>query len=101
VLGFKPPYHGVAFGSFTGNDTLILWFSLLNKFYGVKGEARISFKLRGKDSTPCVTPAQALNDIKQGLRDETKAYIYHCYNHYMCPIGYETTPNWPYEAYSA
>lgn len=23
VLGFKPPYHQVKFGSFTGNDTLI------------------------------------------------------------------------------
>jgi len=23
VLGFKPPYNEVSFGSFTGNDTLI------------------------------------------------------------------------------
>ena len=21
-----------------------------------------------------------------------KAYIYHCYNHYMCPVGYEEMP---------
>lgn len=47
VLGFKPPYQDVTFGSFTGNDTLLLWFNLLNKFFGVKGEARISFKLNG------------------------------------------------------
>ena len=51
VLGFKPPYNNVAFGSFTGNETLILWFSLLNKFYGTSGEGRISFKLHGKSIT--------------------------------------------------
>ena len=52
VLGFKPPYHGVSFGSFTGNNTLIQWFGLLNKYFGVHGEARISFKLHGKNKTP-------------------------------------------------
>ena len=33
VLGFNPPYNDVKFGSFTGNDTLICWFGLLNKFF--------------------------------------------------------------------
>lgn len=51
VLGFKPPYQGVSFGSFTGNDTLILWFSLLNRYFGVKGDSRIAFKLHGKSKT--------------------------------------------------
>lgn len=37
VLGFKPPYTNVDFGSFTGNETLIQWFALLNKFFKVKG----------------------------------------------------------------
>lgn len=36
-----------------------------------------------------------------GLQDESKAYIYHCWNHYFCPIGYELTPTKPYDAYSA
>ena len=34
VLGFKPPYQGVSFGAFTGNNTLIQWFGLLNKYFG-------------------------------------------------------------------
>jgi hypothetical protein len=51
VLGFTPPYNNIPFGSFTGNDTLILWFNMLNKHFGVSGHARISFKLHDKDST--------------------------------------------------
>jgi hypothetical protein len=51
VLGFKPPYTNVDFGSFTGNDTLILWFALLNKYFKVKGKAEICFKLHGKGKT--------------------------------------------------
>lgn len=49
VLGFTPPYNNISFGSFTGNDTLILWFNMLNKHFGMSGYAKISFKLQGKD----------------------------------------------------
>lgn len=99
VLGFKPPYNGVSFGSFTGNDTLILWFSLLNRYYGVTGQARISFKLHGKGKMVGIDSETALKDIQTGLQDEKKAYIYHCYNHYMCPIGFESTPTFQHDAY--
>ena len=34
-----------------------------------------------------------------GLKSTNKAYIYHCWNHYMCPIGFERTPVHPYDAY--
>jgi hypothetical protein len=51
VLGFKPPYTNVSFGSFTGNDTLVCWFNLLNKFFNVKGKAKIVWKLHGKSKT--------------------------------------------------
>ena len=40
-LGFSPPYEEIRFGGFTGNDTLIHWFHLLNSKYGVTGEAEI------------------------------------------------------------
>jgi hypothetical protein len=49
VLGFNPPYSNFDFGSFTGNDTLIQWFALLNKFYKVKGKAEILWKPKGKN----------------------------------------------------
>jgi hypothetical protein len=51
VLGFTPPYTDVKFGSFTGNDTLIQWFGLLNRFFKVQGEARICYKLHGNSVT--------------------------------------------------
>ncbi|TNV72832.1 hypothetical protein FGO68_gene3150 [Halteria grandinella] len=116
VLGFKPPYQSVQFGSFTGNDTLIQWFGLLNKYYKLgqssKGgagstlinntlpSARILWKAKGKSTTPDVDADQARKLLIEGLRDPRKAYIYHCWNHYFCPIGFELTPNHPYEAYT-
>jgi hypothetical protein len=96
VLGFKPPYNDVKFGSFTGNDTLVQWFGNLNRFYKVQGEARICYKLHGNNQTPNIDSAQALTELKQGLKNENKAFIYHCYNHYCCPIGYEENPNKPH-----
>ena len=43
---------------------------------------------------------QALENLKDGLRSTDRTYIYHCYNHYMCPIGFEMTPNKPVDAYA-
>lgn len=34
----------------------------------------------------------ALSKLTRGLKDESLAYIYHCQNHYFCPIGFEATP---------
>lgn len=42
----------------------------------------------------------ALKNLLEGLKSERKAYIYHCYNHYMCPIGYEITHKNPMDSYS-
>lgn len=89
ILGFKPPYTNVDFGSFTGNDTLIQWFNLLTKYFKVKGSAKIAWKLHGKNQTLGIEKNQALENLINGLRNERKAYIYHCWNHYFCPIGYE------------
>ena len=38
------------------------------------------------------TPKTAWKALKQGLTNGNRAYIYHCYNHYMCPVGYEEAP---------
>ena len=99
VFGFQPPYHNVQFGSFTGNDTLIQWFNLLNRKFGVKGEGSIMFKLNGAQITHETDQYAALDKLKEGLRSENTAFIYHCYNHYMCPIGFEMTPTKPIDAY--
>ena len=98
VLGFKPPYK-YPFGSFTGNNTLLQWFSKLNKYYGVKGYARIYWKMHGKGRTFGVNQKEALVNIKRDLHNPQKAFIYHCYNHYCVPLGYEECPNNPHECY--
>jgi hypothetical protein len=51
ILGFKPPYQNFDFGSFTGNDTLIQWFNLLNKYFKIKGNVKILWKVHGKTQT--------------------------------------------------
>jgi len=63
VVGFKPPYGDISFGKITGNDTLIKWFKLLNLKFGMKGEARISFKLHGASITHGIDSAQALTHL--------------------------------------
>ena len=100
LLGFQPPYNSVSFGDFTGNDTLIQWFGLLNKKFGVRGEASIVYKMHGNSITHNVDEYKALDNLMEGLQSTDRAYIYHCYNHYMCPIGFERTPVQPIDAYS-
>jgi hypothetical protein len=90
----------VNFGSFTGNDTLIQWFGLLNRFYNVKGKAQVCWKVHGNSKTPGIDSDQAMTNLIDGLRNEKKGYIYHCWNHYFCPIGFEQTPSKAYQAYS-
>lgn len=34
-------------------------------------------------------PTNAKEEMKSGIKDKKVAFIYHCYNHYMVPIGYE------------
>lgn len=39
-----------------------------------------------------LTAEGALLKLTAGLKDESMAYIYHCQNHYFCPVGFEATP---------
>ncbi|CAG9330712.1 unnamed protein product [Blepharisma stoltei] len=99
ILGIEPPFHDIRFGPFTGNNTLINWFNILNLHFGVKGNAHFFWKLHGKNRTEGIDKDQALKGLIEGLRSTNKTYIYHCYNHYMCPIGYELSPMIPSDAY--
>lgn len=46
----------------------------------------------GVNACLCSTAEGALIKLTQGLKDESMAYIYHCQNHYFCPVGFEATP---------
>uniref|UniRef100_A0A3B4AKN2 Basic immunoglobulin-like variable motif-containing protein n=1 Tax=Periophthalmus magnuspinnatus TaxID=409849 RepID=A0A3B4AKN2_9GOBI len=90
ILGFQPPFEEIKFGPFTGNATL-MWFRQINDNFRVRGCSYILYKPHGKHKTAGETEG-ALMKLTQGLRDESMAYIYHCQNHYFCPVGFEATP---------
>ncbi|KTG32078.1 hypothetical protein cypCar_00009203 [Cyprinus carpio] len=92
ILGFQPPFEDIKFGPFTGNATLMRWFRQINDHFRVRGCSYILYKPHGKHKTAGETAEGALLKLTQGLKDESMAYIYHCQNHYFCPVGYEATP---------
>ncbi|XP_072832615.1 basic immunoglobulin-like variable motif-containing protein isoform X5 [Vicugna pacos] len=92
ILGFQPPFEDIRFGPFTGNTTLMRWFRQINDHFHVKGCSYVLYKPHGKNKTAGETASGALSKLTHGLKDESLAYIYHCQNHYFCPIGFEATP---------
>nr|XP_043900646.1 basic immunoglobulin-like variable motif-containing protein isoform X1 [Solea senegalensis] len=92
ILGFQPPFEEIKFGPFTGNATLMRWFRQINDHFRVRGCSYILYKPHGKHKTAGETAEGALTKLTQGLKDESMAYIYHCQNHYFCPVGFEATP---------
>ncbi|XP_016398725.1 basic immunoglobulin-like variable motif-containing protein [Sinocyclocheilus rhinocerous] len=92
ILDFQPPFEDIKFGPFTGNATLMRWFRQINDHFRVRGCSYILYKPHGKHKTAGETAEGALLKLTQGLKDESMAYIYHCQNHYFCPVGYEATP---------
>lgn len=73
------------------------------KHFNVQGECGFYFKPvgRGSKNARYTTGDQALSALKQDLRRTNVALVYHCFNHYFSPVGYETSPVEPHEAYSA
>uniref|UniRef100_A0A8C7YPR5 Basic, immunoglobulin-like variable motif containing n=1 Tax=Oryzias sinensis TaxID=183150 RepID=A0A8C7YPR5_9TELE len=92
ILGFQPPFEEIKFGPFTGNATLMRWFRQINDHFRVRGCSYILYKPHGKHKTAGETAEGALVKLTQGLKDESMAYIYHCQNHYFCPVGFDATP---------
>ncbi|XP_074048101.1 basic immunoglobulin-like variable motif-containing protein isoform X4 [Macrotis lagotis] len=100
ILGFQPPFEDIRFGPFTGNTTLMRWFRQINDHFHVKGCSYVLYKPHGKNKTAGETASGALSKLTHGLKDDSLAYIYHCQNHYFCPIGFEATPIKANKAYS-
>ncbi|XP_043548605.1 DNA excision repair protein ERCC-5 [Chiloscyllium plagiosum] len=92
ILGFQQPFEDIRFGPFTGNATLMRWFRQLNEHFHMRGCSYVLYKPHGKNRTAGETAEGALMKLTQGLKDESMAFIYHCQNHYFCPIGFEATP---------
>ena len=75
------------------------WFRQLNNHFGVRGEAYYLYKPKGKSRTIGLSGEEALHQLKNGLHDPRMAFIYHSYNHYFCPIGYDDSPSKAVDAY--
>lgn len=73
---------------------------MLNDHFKVRGRAYFLYKTQGKNKTYGTSQEEALVSLKRGLQDPTTAFIYHCQNHYFCPMGFEDTPIKCTEAYT-
>ena len=100
ILGFEFPFDNIKWGAFTGNLTLLRWFHALNRHFGVSGKAFYLWKCSGQGRTIGVDAEGGLDRLKKALRDPCAAVVYHCYNHYMVPLGYEDTPRSQVNAYA-
>ena len=65
----------------------------------MQGKAYYLYKPQGKGRTIGLSGEDALQLLKKGLHDPQMAFIYHCYNHYFCPIGYDDSPVKAADAY--
>lgn len=92
LLGYQMPFENLRFGSSTSNTVLLKWFQQLNEHFQVSGRGCYVYKPHGKNKTTGVTAEEALHRLKEGLRDGHSAFVYHCQNHYFCPIGFEDVP---------
>ena len=75
------------------------WFRQLNDHFQVGGRSSYMYKPQGKNKTTGITSEDALTKLKQGLQEANSAFIYHCQNHYFCPVGFEDVPFKPSQAY--
>lgn len=69
------------------------------KIFKVEGRAFMFWKMHGEGRTIGIDDSLALEKLVEGLRSENNTYIYHCYDHYCCPVGFEATPSRPADAY--
>lgn len=92
-------FNDIEFGKFSGNMNLMKWFKSLCRMYKVQGRAYYMWRTQGETKTVGVDRQLALEKLEAGLRTDKTSFIYHCYDHYFAPIGYEITPWFGPEAY--
>ena len=83
--------NSVEFGCFTGNDTLLRWYRLLCRIYGGVGRSYIFYKINSERSLH-KNEQTARKALVEGMNKENLCFIYHAYDHYFCPVGYEFVP---------
>eukprot|EP00826_Nyctotherus_ovalis_P005560 TRINITY_DN11262_c0_g1_i2.p1 TRINITY_DN11262_c0_g1~~TRINITY_DN11262_c0_g1_i2.p1 ORF type:complete len:158 (+),score=12.93 TRINITY_DN11262_c0_g1_i2:108-581(+) len=69
------------------NKAILNYFEILCEHFKVQGKARIYWK-RDNGELPETMLREYVADIKNNRR----AFIYHCHNHYLTPLGYDIVP---------
>jgi len=84
-LNIEPPGE---FGYGPGNQTLLQWFGELCRNFSVTGRCRIY--LQGKDvgDDQWDNNARVFTDLKDTVKSQNQALIYHMDNHYPLIVGY-------------
>lgn len=73
-------------GDGPGNQTVMEWFDLICKAYGVKGNG--GFFLRAKDVGDWDKNREVIDSLKEVVHSRDQALIYHMDNHYNVIIGW-------------
>jgi len=100
ALGFNQEIKKIKFFEIAINSNILKWFRKLCEYYGVKGEARMYWKKAMSEGENGIESDQILDSYIKDIRNPKKAFIYHCYKHYLTPIGYEISSKNPENCYS-
>jgi hypothetical protein len=68
------------------------WFKLLCVHFSVSGRASFFYKPTEPNKTALTSGDEAKRELLELLKSEQVALIYHCHNHYCCPVGFEMEP---------
>ena len=77
-------------GVFINNKVIITYFETLCEYFKLQGKAKMYWR-RDNGELPDTILREYITDIK----NKKKAFVYHCYNHYLTPLGYDIVPNDP------
>ena len=71
---------------------------MLCRSYKVKGRCYFFYKKSGKNKTNLQSD-DVLKALVSKLASESTQFIYRCYDHYFCPVGYEIVGKNEYDAF--
>ena len=100
LFGYKGNINDIKFDQFSNNSTIIQCFTDICKHFKINGKASMLYKPQGELSTPYISEKTALQRLMDGLRNNKKAFMYHCWGHYLMIVGYEIIPKKEVHAYS-
>jgi len=81
-----------------GNNTVMEWFNKVCKHYSLQGSC--DYFIQGKDLKDWDNNPQVITKLKNAIKNNKQALIYHMSNHYNLVIGYFEHSTDPDDAYN-